>query len=104
MNPLAPWVRNLGMNWNALLWNQHLKMAKPTPIKKPVVSEAKVTWVSTRIAAKLLDFTIRNVQTLCERRCFRTAHKPGFGLKAHWRIDRNEVIARKFDPTINQNL
>jgi len=53
------------------------------------------------IAARLLGLSCRYVAYLCERGYFKTAHKPGFGRNAHWKINRFEIIKRKYNP--NQN-
>jgi len=51
--------------------------------------------IDTHIAAKILNFKVRYIQKLCEDGVFTTAHKPGNGRKAHWRIARLEVLEKK---------
>jgi hypothetical protein len=51
--------------------------------------------IDTHIAAKMLGFGMRYIQKLCEDGTFSTAHKPGKGKQARWRIARLEVIEKK---------
>ncbi len=58
----------------------------------PTLSE----YVTPRIAARLLTgLTERRVRQMCEERVFMTAHKPGSGKAAHWKVLRSEVLAHK---------
>jgi hypothetical protein len=82
-------------------------MASKTPIKNQPVSAIKPKVnpeISVSIAARLLGFSVRWVQALCDNGTFATAHKPGFGRKAHWRINRNEVLKRKFNYDLNRDI
>jgi hypothetical protein len=60
--------------------------------------------VSTGVAARILGFSRRHIAWMCQNRHFKTAHKPGGGTSAHYRILRTEVIARKYNATINQEI
>lgn len=40
---------------------------------------------------------MRQVQKMCLENVFPSAHKPGKGRKAHWRILRSEVLSHKFN-------
>ncbi len=53
-------------------------------------------YITPRIAARMLSgMSLRRVQQMCEERVFQTAHKPGSGVNAHWKILRSDVLAHK---------
>lgn len=54
-------------------------------------------YVTTSIAAKLLGLTRRHVDRMCSSGIFKSAHKPGYGTKAHWRILRAEISAHIYN-------
>ena len=56
-------------------------------------------WITSRIAAskKYLNLSPRRIAQMCLANIFPSAHKPGAGPNAHWRILRSEVIAHKFN-------
>lgn len=51
-------------------------------------------FISTTEASRLLGLSPRSIQHMCEDGTFRTAHRPGRGATARWRISRAEVLAR----------
>lgn len=54
-------------------------------------------YITTHIAANILQLGERRVRAMCDLGVFATAHKPGFGAHAHWLILRAEVSAHKFN-------
>ena len=55
-------------------------------------------WITPRIAAlKYLTVTVSRIEQMCRENVFPSAHKPGSGKKAHWRILREDVLAHKFN-------
>jgi len=61
---------------------------------KPITNE----YISVHIASRLLGgLTPRRIEQMCRLGVFRTAHKPGYGTQAHWRILRAEVVAHRFN-------
>jgi hypothetical protein len=44
------------------------------------------------------------VQKMCEGGVFRTAHKPGMGRNAHWKISSQEVNQHKYKSHPNPNF
>lgn len=54
-------------------------------------------YVGASIAARLLGLTSRRVCQMCESRVFKTAHKPGSGTHARWRILRAEISVHQFN-------
>lgn len=56
-------------------------------------------WITARTASspKYLGLSMRQVQKMCLENVFPSAHKPGKGRKAHWRILRSEVLSHKFN-------
>ncbi len=61
------------------------------------VSLSSSNYISISAAAELLQLSSRQVRNMCIDRVFKTATKPGVGAYAHWRIQKNEVLARMFD-------
>lgn len=58
---------------------------------------AEERFISAYIAATILGLSHKHVERMCRNLVFKTAHKPGMGRKAHWKILRAEVVAHKFD-------
>ena len=57
--------------------------------------------VSTSIACRyrkyLFPLSISSIQKMCQRGVFKTAHKKGYGKKAHWWISSSEIIQHKLN-------
>jgi hypothetical protein len=60
-------------------------------------TESLSDWITPRtIAAKYLPtLSLSHIERMCRNGVWPSAHKPGGGLRAHWRILRSEVIAHK---------
>jgi hypothetical protein len=54
-------------------------------------------WISITIAARMLNLGNKRVRQMCCAGVFPTAHKPGSGRNAHWKLLRSEVSAHKFN-------
>jgi hypothetical protein len=64
----------------------------------------KRDYISVSIASKRLCLGVRMVQKMCEGGVFRTAHKPGMGRNAHWKISSQEVNQHKYKSHPNPNF
>lgn len=51
-------------------------------------------YITTKDAAPMLHVGDRRVRTLCGSGFFKTAHKPGWGVQAHWLILQAEVVIK----------
>lgn len=45
-----------------------------------------------------MGLSLRQVQHMCQNGVLKSAHKPGMGARAHYRIARAEVISRVLHP------
>lgn len=50
--------------------------------------------IGTGIAAKMLGFTKRHIQTMCSLGQFKTVKRLGYGTRGHYTISRLEVICK----------
>ncbi len=59
-------------------------------------------WITPRVAAqKYLMLKVRRIEQMCRERVFPSAHKPGKGPNAHWRILRSDVINHRMNNHLN---
>lgn len=59
-------------------------------------------YISTHIAARQLDLSIRQVTRMFLKRLFPSAHKPGCGKNAHWKVLRTEIIKHKLKGHVSE--
>lgn len=54
-------------------------------------------WITPRIAMKYLPLGKRRIEQLCSMGIFPSAHKPGHGRNAHWKLLRSDVLAHAYN-------
>ena len=59
-------------------------------------------YVTTAWMARCYGLTQARIRQMCMSGLFKTAHKPGSGAKASWRVLKAEAMAHQFNSHISQ--
>ena len=74
---------------------EQIHHADGTIVLRPINVAPADDMITLREASALTGLSIRRLSYLCEIGDFKTAHKPGHGINAHWRIARAEAALRQ---------
>jgi hypothetical protein len=54
-------------------------------------------WITPETARKILPLSKRRIEQMCKEGVFPSAHQPGSGRNAHWKILRSDVLAHAYN-------